>query len=155
MLPICWLNHTLSVFWRINMSNENEMREKFGVSFICCSKALVKQFDLTTSCLYGLIWSYSQLSKGYCCASETNLGDILGCSRQTISKKIGLLKSEGLINIRSPQSYKGGGKVLRITCNPDRLFQLECQYKDELDKAKIDTIEVDQSEELEVISTIY
>lgn len=109
----------------------------FGVEYISCSVALIKQYKLGPAALYGLIWSKCQLAHKRCHASETQLGKELGdISRQTVSKYIKILEDAGFIKVISRGNYYGkadennennkrtnfSGLVLHIVCNHENVL---------------------------------
>lgn len=119
---------------------EEKTKNSFGIEYISCSIALVKEYGLTVAALYGLIWSKCQLKNKHCYASETQLGKELGgLSRQTVSKYIKILKDAGFIKLLpNPRRYrmreqtndnenrnKFSGDVLHITCNHDKVKRLD------------------------------
>jgi hypothetical protein len=112
--------------------NDNKFDNKW---FVICPYSIAYRYDLVSACLYGVIWSLSQLEQGYCCASETTLGFKLGgFKRQTISKKIKVLEKAKLIKIITRKRYKEGGVTLRIICNSTQLTLLDIEVKAELER---------------------
>jgi biotin operon repressor len=97
-----------------------------GVQYVSTPYALIKRFDLTTSAIYGFIWSKQQLSKGYCCVSQETIGRELGISPRTVYTKMKLLENDGFIKIVGGGNYiEGAGRTLNIVCDEDVLKELD------------------------------
>ena len=108
---------------------KNKNKNNIYGEFVICPLSIILKYDALTACLYGLINSKCNLSKGVCCASQTTLGKELGVSRQTISKRIKCLKDANLINVKYPNRYKNGGVVLYIKTNDVVLYVLSNQME--------------------------
>lgn len=106
------------------MSDEKIYIRKIYGEYLQSPLSIILKFDTLTACLYGLINSKCNLSKGICCASQTTLGKELGVSRQTIGKRIKWLKEANLINVKYPARYMNGGVVLYIETNESELYSL-------------------------------
>lgn len=107
------------------------MTKEMPVHFYRFPDAITYKYDLATACVFGVIWSYEEMSKRYCCLSQENLGKLLGYSQRSINKKVGILRKAGLINIVERKRYKNGGVVLYIVCDEQRLIELDKEVKEE------------------------
>lgn len=112
------------------MEKENNKFE--SNAFIMCPKAIIYEYDITTACLYGLIWSFSQMILGKCTLSQPQMAKKLDLSVGTINKKIRKLKKAGLIEIVVNRRYPNGGVSMHIKTVPYKLELLEEKYKGRL-----------------------
>ena len=77
------------------------MKEKennnIGTQYVSCSYAIIKLYGLDASAIFGYVWSKQNLKKGYCYVKLQTMADDLCLNRKTVSKKLQMLKRQGLI----------------------------------------------------------
>ena len=107
------------------------MDRKFDSNyFIMCPKSIVCEYDITTACLYGLIWSFCQMELGYCILSQPQMAKKLGRSTRSINTKFGNLKKSDLIRILKRERFPDGGVLLHTVTNHKELEKLDEKHKD-------------------------
>jgi hypothetical protein len=104
--------------------------------FTMTPKSIVWKFDLTTAYLYGLINSKSNLSSGFCTASQSTLAKEIGISRMSLSRKLNNLVDTKLVTVVSPIEHSNGGVTLRMKCNPKVLSELDIEWLKQVEDEK-------------------
>jgi DNA-binding transcriptional ArsR family regulator len=102
--------------------NENTI----GTQFVSVPLKLIERTDLITAAIYGYIWSKTQLKLSICRVSQATIARDLDITRQTVNRKIKILREAGLISVWGRSSYKeNAGKTLEITCDKEALIALD------------------------------
>lgn len=117
-----------------NEKRKTERKEFDTNHFIMCPKSIIYEYDILTACLYGLIWSFSQMDLGYCKISQRQMANKLGCKTRCINSKFANLKQSQLIFIIGSDKYPDGGVNLHVKCNPHELKMLDKKYINKFQK---------------------
>jgi hypothetical protein len=84
------------------------------VTFTPVLDTLTDNYGLITSAVFGRIWRYCQMDKGYCHAEQTRIAEQLGITRETVNRAIKVLVSGGYIEDSTPNT-KGRTRIYKDT----------------------------------------
>jgi hypothetical protein len=87
-----------------------KMNKQFLGSFTLVSDALITKYGRPYEALvFGKIWRYSQMKRGFCSKSFPNLGSELGISEATVARAIKVLKRDNFIKDITPVPFNTRG----------------------------------------------
>ncbi len=90
---------------------------------------LIDEFGLYTAAVFGRVWRYCQMQRGYCHAEQTRIADELGIKRETVNRSLKLLVDAGYLSDATPNTkgrtriYKDTGKAGTSTL-PEALVEV-------------------------------
>lgn len=76
--------------------------------------SLVDEFGITTAAVFGRVWRYCQMARGYCHAEHERIADELNISRRTVWGALKVLVREGYLTDATPNT-KGRTRIYKDT----------------------------------------
>lgn len=76
--------------------------------------SLVDEFGITTAAVFGRVWRYCQMERGYCHAEQERIADELNISRRTVWGALKVLVREGYLTDATPNT-KGRTRIYKDT----------------------------------------
>ncbi len=76
--------------------------DKFPTDFIPVSRPLIKELGYEAAYIFGVIWNYCQMEKGFCDAAHQTIADRADMSRKSVIKYIEKLTKAGYIEDLTP-----------------------------------------------------